>query len=531
MLPRRGPAAYGAFCQSLLNTGYEDLAQKLLTDNLTCKDTVMAKEKHKHKCICSTHVLPESVVDKDFDNFIRGNCCLLIENIEPCDMTDYPYQEYLFTDDECERVHSGITRRDRCKTFFAILAKKAPKQKPLPVLLKALEKKYNFILTTAFDGKQRNALPECKFTEQGNLDIKLKIKQHFEGIQSHHEKVADTLNRLQNPICTSKPNTLPSKYLMTAFNHLSSLINQGLYERFEHLTKQMQVKFHADADMSCVLSYLLASRYLFGNNFELAKDSINAGLKLLPKTSNPKYFFVELYSAKTRMYITQKRLNKLESTLQDVKQVIESDRIGCRGRAAGWLYMNDGRNKTAQMMLLNFTSGKQSAFTTYDKLYNEAKDSFLRALTNFEQDGGKDGPFGTGFAVCRLAILLLQCGDNGSTMNILNPNQEDMTTAGKYLQSLEDSDIPISKILSLHYFLARSDYQFRRNNSVRALEYANSALAVAKELCLNEFVEQAHNRVSYLSRKSPNVMGEPPFYETDIKKLLDSSDENFLSSE
>ncbi len=182
--------------------------------------------------------------------------------------------------------------------------------------------------------------------------------------------------------------------------------------------------------------------------------------------------------------------------------------------------MNDGRNKTAQITLLNFNSGKQSTISAYNKLFSAARESFLKALTNFEKDGGKDGPFGTGYAICRLAILLLQCGDNGSTMDILVPNEDDIKTAGKYLQNLEDSDIPINKILSLHYLLAKSDYQFRRGNTTRALEHANAALQVAEELNLMEFVEHAHNRVLTLQKKSAVILTEITSEEQDFQEIL-----------
>ena len=184
--------------------------------------------------------------------------------------------------------------------------------------------------------------------------------------------------------------------------------------------------------------------------------------------------------------------------------------------------MNDGRNKTAQITLLNFNSGKPSTISAYNKLFSAAKESFLKALTNFEKDGGKDGPFGTGYAVCRLAILLLQCGDNGSTMDILVPKEDDINTAGRYLQNLEDSDIPINKILSLHYLLAKSDYQFRRGNVTRALEHANAALQVSEELNLMEFVEHAHNRVLTLQKKSPVILTEISNEEEDFQKLLEN---------
>ena len=58
------------------------------------------------------------------------------------------------------------------------------------------------------------------------------------------------------------------------------------------------------------------------------------------------------------------------------------------------------------MCMLNFN--KPSAFSAYQQLFEQAKESFTRALSNFDKDGGKDGPFGVGYAVCRLAILLLR---------------------------------------------------------------------------------------------------------------------------
>ena len=82
------------------------------------------------------------------------------------------------------------------------------------------------------------------------------------------------------------------------------------------------------------------------------------------------------------------------------------------------------------------------------------------------------------------------------------PPTEDIRLAGGYLQRLEDSDIPINKILSLHYLLAKSDYQYRKSNTTRALEHAQAALEVSQELNLQEFIEHAHNRVLRLSMLS-----------------------------
>lgn len=301
-----------------------------------------------------------------------------------------------------------------------------------------------------------------------------------------------------------KPNALPSKRLETAFNFLSSLINQGQFDRFDLFSTHLRSKYGNNADMMCILGYLHASRDLFKTDFDSAKKHIDSAMELVPKTSNPKYFTLELFTALTRMFITQKKLQKLQSALDDAKMIIETDPVGCTGRAAGWLYMNDARNMTAIIAMLNVY--KRNYVSAYRHLHDKAKRSFQLALVNFQRDGGKDGPFGFGYALCRLTILLLQCGDNGLTMDVLHPDSEDIDLAGGYLRQLEDSDIPIPRILEVHYLLARCDYQYRRGHTVRALEHAEAAHRLATEISMLEFTEHAHNRVIFLRTKAPLVI-------------------------
>jgi hypothetical protein len=227
---------------------------------------------------------------------------------------------------------------------------------------------------------------------------------------------------------------------------------------------------------------------------------------------------LELFTAKTRMYITRKKLEKLQTTLDEAMMILETDPVGCTGRAAGWLYINDARNKTAQLSCLNLRS--PNACQVYERLYDGAKSSFQRSMTNFKRDGGKDGPFGFGYALCRLVILLLRCGDNGLTMDTLTPSKDSIRSAGQYLNHLEDSDIVISKILDMHFRLAKCDYQFRRGNLVRALEHAQIGHDLATELRLLEFTEHAYNRVSYLKSKSSIVSVSDEISEEDVHKIL-----------
>ena len=297
-----------------------------------------------------------------------------------------------------------------------------------------------------------------------------------------------------------------NRKLSVAFNYLSTLINEGQFEKFEFLSQQIQQRFPTNYDMLCIIGYLKTSRDLFETNFDSAKQNISSTLEIVPKTTNPRYFTLELYTAKTRMYITQKKLEKLQTALDDAMMILETDPVGCSGRAAGWLYINDARNQTAKLSILNLS--KHSALKVYEQLYERAKTSFKRAMTNFKSDGGKDGPFGFGYALCRLVILLLRCGDNGLTMNTLTPLTEDIDAAEKYIKHLEDSDIALPKILEMHLRLAKCDYYFRRENSVRALEHAETAYNLANELKLLEFTEHAHNRLTFLCSRSKLTVKE-----------------------
>lgn len=183
--------------------------------------------------------------------------------------------------------------------------------------------------------------------------------------------------------------------------------------------------------------------------------------------------------------------------------IIETDPVGCSGRAAGWLFMNDVRDISSQLAVLN--ARRPNYPSVYKYLHEKAVKSCRKALDNFSRDGGKDGPFGIGFALCRLAILLLRCGDNGLTMEIQRPDSEDIELASNYLQQLENSKIPIPKILEVHSLLAKSDLQYRRSNSVRALEHAEAAYQLAKDINMLEFSEHAHNRVVYLNNLPVSV--------------------------
>ncbi|KAL4220812.1 hypothetical protein ACF0H5_019080 [Mactra antiquata] len=347
-----------------------------------------------------------------------------------------------------------------------------------------------------------------------------KIQDCQQAIRDHGRPQHDSkpLKEMLPISVTSTRTERPRKRLAVAFNYLSTLINQGEFVKFQDVSSKLQKQFPCNYDLMCIIGYLQTSRDLFQTNFDSAKKNINATLALVPKTSNPRYFTLEIFTAKTRMYITRKKLEKLQTALDEAMMILETDPVGCTGRATGWLCINHARNKTAQLTCLNLS--KPSALATYENLFQRAKSCFQRSMTNFKMDGGKDGPFGFGYALCRLVILLLRCGDNGLTMDILTPPEDDVQSAGQYLQHLEDSEIAISKILEMHFRLAKCDYQFRRHKCIRALEHAHIAFDIASDMNLLEFKKHAHNRVSNLQLKTSKILQADVMSEKETEDIL-----------
>ncbi|KAL3868613.1 hypothetical protein ACJMK2_041409 [Sinanodonta woodiana] len=524
----------------------------------------------------------------------RRHCCLLLENIEPIDILDLHVQEQILSDDDCERIRGGSTRKERCRTFLQCLAN-SHDDRVVSVLKHSLKKKYNYIVdtidkdTNKFEKSRNNVQmsihrnPEiiqkqCVYVLNPDFATRSANKEPTESSQdeidgavlvcitdgrgqlktqddigdnmrnnafldtavstdtdeedhvpkicklskktrknaqpfincSHHQSVRlVTGDRSLSDAITVQPGAitpyeLPTRRLVVTFNFLSSVINQGNFKRFESLSSTLGKKYHQEPNMLCLLEYFNASTELFKTNISSAKKHIDTALNIAPRTSNPKYFTLELFTVKTRIYIMKKKMEKLQEIMDDAKMIIEADPVGCTGRAAGWLYLNESRSIMIQTGILNFR--KKRSFDTYTWLHEKAKTSLTKALTNFQEDGCKDGPFGFGYALCLLVILLLRCGENGLTMGVLSPPEEDVKQAGDLLQQLENSEIPIPKILEVDYYVAKSDYQFRRGNTIRAFEHAQRAYDLAIELNMQEIVQHAYNRLVFLRAKKSSLL-------------------------
>ncbi|XP_069130070.1 uncharacterized protein [Argopecten irradians] len=295
---------------------------------------------------------------------------------------------------------------------------------------------------------------------------------------------------------SSKPNNLPNKRLDVAFNTLVTLMNRGLFDEFNSLNNRLRRHCKIDFDMRCVLGYLQANLELHKSNFDGAKQQIESAITICHKTTNPRYFTLELLGTKARMLLYQKKFEKLQEVVDDARMLIETDIVAASGRAAGWLHVQEGRLMASQIDLLNPT--RVNFAGAHHLLHKRAKVSFEKALANFQKDKSEYGPVGYMYTMCRLIILLLQCGENGLAMDILRPDPSEIESSGKYLLQVAGSDVTSRKVLNMHYHLASSDYYFRSENMTKAFECADLAHDLAKQLDMNEFMVHAYNRLVFL---------------------------------
>lgn len=334
---------------------------------------------------------------------------------------------------------------------------------------------------------------KCPFNTHYSSETLLPGRNRWENIlnleRCHENRKCTFINR---PLGSSKSPLELKTYLVVAFNYLSTLINQGQVNLFERFATAFQNKYCNDPDLMCLLEYLHASSELFKTNTDSAKKHLTTALEMVPKTSNPEYFTVEILSARTRMYLGKRQLEKFQTTLDDALMIIESHSTYF-GHGAGWLYLNQARNYMTQMGFLNFSHA--NSITALKMLHEKSADSLRKSICFFQEDVGKDGPFGFGYAICRLVVLLLQCGDNGRTMKVLKPSNENINLAGNHLRVLESTQNGMPKILQMYFNLAKCDYYYRKGNTQLAIDHAEIANKLEIELQVLEFSRNATNRL------------------------------------
>ncbi|XP_021357377.1 uncharacterized protein LOC110452942 [Mizuhopecten yessoensis] len=609
VLTKRGPLAFESFLGAIRCSKYSHIADLIIpdvtaTDSVPCGKNGENTSNSNDACEECSPYFPVSFLNPDIEDILKRHCCLILQNVEPKDLLPYSYQEDIFSEDECDRIKTGETRKDRCALYLKELSKS--RKDKLIILLKAsLQKKYQYIVEriqqpfvsakscTETDSVPISITPRCRINESSierstvlnqtdpctrykkyyvNTDsstsqlkqredyfsqtLKLEEDRDVNCTKQKHTKLVNCTNAYEVKIdnCpstkrtrrditpeegqlvtvsgtteivpflmspgASKPDTLPNKRLDVAFNTLVSMMNRGLFDQFNGLTTRLRRRYRTDFDMKCVLGYLQANLELHKSNFDGAKKHIESALTICGKTTNTRYFTLELLGTKARMLLYQKKFETLQDVVDAAKMIIETDVVASSGRAAGWLHVQEGRLMAAQIDLLNPT--RVNFIGAHGYLHDRAKASFEKALANFQEDKSEYGPVGFVYTMCRLIILLLQCGENGLTMDILQPDPTVVDMAGKYLLHVSGTDVTSRRVLSMHYHIANCDYHFRVGNINKAFECAETAHDLATLLDMNEFMVHAHNRLVFLRVKVPPSGGE--INEADLSEILFGSD-------
>lgn len=151
LLPTRGGCAYGSFVKSL-TAGYGHLVPLLQCSKQdTDNDAIQTKEgggrgsgNMVKVCNHCKPLIPPFALPA-LEKLIKQNCCLILRNVEPNDLLDLHYQEFVLGSEECERIKTGKTRLERCTMFVSELSR-CNNDTTTSVFMKSLERKYRYIV-------------------------------------------------------------------------------------------------------------------------------------------------------------------------------------------------------------------------------------------------------------------------------------------------------------------------------------------------------------------------------------------------
>ncbi|XP_052772245.1 uncharacterized protein LOC128211467 isoform X2 [Mya arenaria] len=316
-------------------------------------------------------------------------------------------------------------------------------------------------------------------------------------------RVDEGHNELYKQVSMISPCNQHQLQTNSTFALLSSLINEGKIDTFKEMSSTFSKQFSHDYDIRFIVGYLHARADLFANDFESSKRHVQATLQIAKKSSNPHLFTLELLNSESRIYLGQKQLQKLRTLLDELIAQARSNYLECRGRLAGWLFLNDARCTTAQMCQIDFR--RKTALKLYKDLYEKARDSFFRSMDNFtfeRNECGLEGDLGLAYAACRFVILLMCCGDNGLTManKELEPPDIDIMAARKYINLLEAAETSLPPIIQMQVCLGKCDFYFRQHDLQMAYSMAFKAQEIAKDNNIREFDEHVRNRIAALNK-------------------------------
>lgn len=283
-----------------------------------------------------------------------------------------------------------------------------------------------------------------------------------------------------------------SNRLLFVFNQLSAMINQGCYSNFYYYYDKFVDIKPVNYDLTCMLLYLESCVYMFHNNKEKCKNTIDKALKCVPMTKSPNQFFLDISSLMSWQCLNSDDYINLKKNLSDAFQIIHQDPVSTKGKSTGWNLINEARG------CMPFIKGDDIDSV---RMYEKTVIVLKRACDHFKFDVSKDGPFGFYFSSLKLAILYLKCGDHLQTIDILKPTMHELISAKEILENAEKCDYSLPDVLKMTYYLAKSDLSYRECNFCEALEFAMEAVSLCRRCKMMKEIEMANLRVTYLTKK------------------------------
>lgn len=285
-LVKRGPTAFDLFLKALNSANYEYLTEILISHVYDTRNRNGASGTSTGKM-----GLKEKAIHHKSYNKSNPFFCAILKNVEPNDILDFLFQEFVLSENECEEIRQCSSRKRRCLSMFHKLSLKSSNVSA--ILSEAFRNsKYDFILdidkSSNGDRSEQefcqlyckhsvdNLLTTKSFTKSGHNTLNRSHKKvekgwdktnsdSSEGCQScilkrkrSSTRVPDHLSMLKSvkysksmlkienfsknkstalpdTITSSAKTPLENTYgLLVAFNYLSTLINQGKFTAFEN---------------------------------------------------------------------------------------------------------------------------------------------------------------------------------------------------------------------------------------------------------------------------------------------------------
>lgn len=283
IIKRRKRSSVDTFCsfRNALQEDYCFLATKLSIRLPTCTSVQKVRSKESsYKCL---H-------------------CLLLENLIPCDVTHYLFQEGLISDDDLDRLNdSRFPRLDRVKSLLELIESSGHATNE--VFISKLEKKYDFIVCHSKEHKNEG-LTRCACHDIAN------------GVTE------------RKTICNVITKTYPNdKKLMkkcsNLWNTLFDLREKGDWKKHGEITEAAFRRF-TDPDLLMMLyrSEMCVSTF-YMNDSAKADQMFEKAMEILPSTHMSNWHLSRILPLRINKLTKENKQGEASNILQDAHQVMD----------------------------------------------------------------------------------------------------------------------------------------------------------------------------------------------------------------